>query len=170
MARHDETPAVGSVRLDCGGYLADTLRNLYTLRFRVTGAPHAPVATTIHLGGNLTVGARCLESLTADDPTVIIDGGCVGLVRRRLLEVALAAWPNPARDAVDVAVSLPAESHATLKVVSVLGREVALLADGVLPAGRSSFRFDARALPAGEYRLVLLAGGAVCARPLQMVK
>lgn len=170
MERHVETVAPGSVRLDCDGFIPDTLRTLYTLRFRVTASPHAPVATTIDLASGFTLSARCLDSLSAVNPAVVIDGSCVHLARSPLQHPAVAVHPNPFRNATDITVTLPSEGHATLKVVSVLGGDVALLADGILPAGPSSFRFSAGDLPAGAYRLLLFCNGELRTRALQVVK
>lgn len=44
-------------------------------------------------------------------------------------------YPNPFRGRTTVQFALPEASHVTLAVYDVLGRQVALLVDGELPAG-----------------------------------
>ena len=46
---------------------------------------------------------------------------------------------------------MPEAAAARLAVYDVLGREVRVLAAGVLPAGLHRVRFDAGALPSGPY-------------------
>jgi hypothetical protein len=71
--------------------------------------------------------------------------------------------PNPARGAVRLRYEAAEAGPARLVVVDVRGREVAVLADGVGPAGRRTAVWDASGLPAGLYaaRLTTPTGGAV---------
>jgi hypothetical protein len=73
---------------------------------------------------------------------------------------ALAAFPNPASDAVTLALTLDRPRSLTATVYDVLGRRVALLHEGPLPAGDHRFSFDTSALPAGMY-YVRVGGGRV---------
>ena len=72
-------------------------------------------------------------------------------------------WPNPAAGAVHVAFALPAPSRVRLTVFDVQGREVAVLRDEELPAGRHEVRWDGRSgsaeVPAGVYFARLTAAG-----------
>ena len=73
--------------------------------------------------------------------------------------------PNPAGRGASVRVRLDAPGPLRLSVVDALGREVARVADGVLPAGEHRFGLGAAALPAGTYAVRLVAGGRVTSRP-----
>ena len=73
---------------------------------------------------------------------------------------ALAVGPNPTRGAGTVAFRLDAEADVRLAVYDMLGREVAVLADGTYSAGPHRAAFDAAAFPAGAYVVRLVAGGA----------
>ena len=73
---------------------------------------------------------------------------------------AFAVGPNPVRGAGTVAFRLGAAAAVRVAVYDVLGREVAVLADGVLGAGEHRLALDASALPAGAYVVRLVAGGA----------
>ena len=73
----------------------------------------------------------------------------------------LTAAPNPAAGPADIAFSLPEAGAVRLSVVDVLGREVAVLADGVLPAGAHRRTWDGAA---GTYVVRLETEGAVATR------
>jgi hypothetical protein len=82
------------------------------------------------------------------------DGAVAGTLR-------CAAVPNPFGDAVTVTFSLPSRMEARLGLYDAMGREIAVLADGVLAAGEHTVRRDAADLPAGVYYARLSAGGRV---------
>jgi DNA-binding beta-propeller fold protein YncE len=79
------------------------------------------------------------------------------------LEFALAPLaPNPSRGPVRTEFALPRESHVRLSVIDLMGREVAVLANGTYSAGRheASWNTDAgRSVPAGIYFVRLVADG-----------
>ena len=67
-------------------------------------------------------------------------------------EVSLSAnYPNPFNPGTTIHYALPAAATLRLAVYDVLGREVAVLADGFQAAGRRTVRFDAGHLPSGTY-------------------
>lgn len=68
-------------------------------------------------------------------------------------------YPNPFNPATTIVYTLDAPAAVRLRVVDVLGREVARLVDGEAPAGRHAVRFDAAGLPSGFYFCELEAGG-----------
>ena len=70
-----------------------------------------------------------------------------------------APRPNPSRGAVRVPYRLPAAGHARVRVVDVLGRTVARLADGAAAPGAHEARIAAGALSAGVYAVVLELDG-----------
>jgi subtilisin family serine protease len=67
------------------------------------------------------------------------------------------AAPNPFRGEASVGFALPEAAGVRLAVYDLLGREVAVLADGQMEAGRHRARFDGRGLPAGVYAVRLTA-------------
>ncbi len=61
-------------------------------------------------------------------------------------------------------------SWVRIVVYDMLGREVAVLANGHYPAGRHSFTFDGRALASGEYVCRLEAEGHVISKKMALVR
>ena len=61
------------------------------------------------------------------------------------------ATPNPGSGAREIAFSIPASGHVTLRVFDVAGRLVSTLYDRDLPAGRYSARFSSDRWAAGVY-------------------
>ena len=75
------------------------------------------------------------------------------------LDFALAApRPNPFSSTAQVAFDLPEASEVRLAVYDVLGREVAVLAEGWHEAGRYTPTFDGGRLPSGTYLVRIQAG------------
>ena len=81
-----------------------------------------------------------------------------------------APSPNPVRGTVALGFTLPDAVAVRLVVLDALGREVAVLVDGVQPAGHGQARLDARGLPSGTYLVRLTAGGAVETRAVSVVR
>ena len=83
---------------------------------------------------------------------------------------ALSVFPNPTRGAATSVLALPAAADARLAVYDVLGREVAVLHDGLLPSGDHHFRLGGAALPAGVYLLRAEAAGATVTARVAVVR
>ena len=66
-----------------------------------------------------------------------------------------APWPNPFNPVTQIPVLLSRPSLARLVVHNVQGQQVAVLHDGLLPAGRHVFRWDAHRQASGLYFLTL---------------
>ncbi len=80
-----------------------------------------------------------------------------------------APHPNPARGAVRLRFALPAASSATLAVYDVLGRRVAVLAQGALGAGGHEALWETGAA-AGLYVVRLTTPSGVRVRPVTVVR
>ena len=68
-------------------------------------------------------------------------------------------YPNPFNPSTTIDFYLPSRSFTTLKIFDLLGRDVATLANGELPEGAYTFRWDASTLPSGTYFYVLSSDG-----------
>ncbi len=60
-------------------------------------------------------------------------------------------YPNPFNPVTNITFSLPKQDFVTLKVYNVLGKEVAVLANGVKASGIYNITFDASSLSSGVY-------------------
>jgi hypothetical protein len=67
-------------------------------------------------------------------------------------------YPNPYNPSTVVSCQWPVASEVKLVVYDILGRKVAVLADGRYPAGRYTFTFEADGLASGLYFCRLTAG------------
>ena len=85
--------------------------------------------------------------------------------------VRLAAnEPNPVTTATWIPFSLPRAGHVRIVLYDLLGRVVAVPADGDFEAGEHRVRFDASALPPGMYRYQLTSGSFRASRALVHVR
>jgi hypothetical protein len=80
------------------------------------------------------------------------------------------AYPNPFNPSTQIRFTLDAGRQTTLKVYDILGREVAVLVNGTLPAGSHTAAFDASTLTSGVYIVRLTAGGESLTRRISLVK
>lgn len=81
-----------------------------------------------------------------------------------------APFPNPSPGEVSIPVHLDRPGHVRVRVYDVLGREVALLHEGPLPAGSHLVRWDPGDAPSGLYLVRMEAGPARQARTLLRVR
>ncbi|GIV58631.1 MAG: hypothetical protein KatS3mg042_1544 [Rhodothermaceae bacterium] len=79
-------------------------------------------------------------------------------------------YPEPFSQATTIPFVLDRPTRVALRVYDLLGREVAVLAEGLLPAGRHEAVWEAGALPAGLYLVRLQAGDTVLTRTLTRTK
>ena len=82
-------------------------------------------------------------------------------------------YPNPFRTATALQVELPSRADDDLRIIDLLGRTVATLAQGPMEAGIHTLRFDARQVPglsSGVYLARLRAGKTVLTRKMVLVR
>ena len=79
-------------------------------------------------------------------------------------------YPNPFTHTTTIEYALPASGQVRLSVYDVLGREVAILVDGVQHAGKHASVFDATSLPSGTYLYRLEASGQVRSGLMTLMK
>ena len=122
----------------------------------------SPVATSFAFGGaEEIVGSQARYFLNNGDARVGAEptgGPRAGLA---LGDV----YPNPLTGAAQLRLALGRAQQVTAEAFDALGRRVAVLHDGVLPAGTDHvLRFDAAALPAGLYVVRVQSAGDVAVR------
>ena len=79
-------------------------------------------------------------------------------------------YPNPFRKQTTIAFEVPATQRTTLTVYDLLGREVAVLLDGLMPAGTHRVRFDGETLAPGVYFYRMRTGVFVETREMIVVR
>jgi len=79
-------------------------------------------------------------------------------------------YPNPFNPATEIAYLVSGSGPITLKVYDLLGREVAVLADGWRETGRYSVRWDARGAASGVYLCRLQWEGGTQTRRMVLAK
>jgi len=79
-------------------------------------------------------------------------------------------YPNPFNPSTTIEYSIPMQSHVTMNVFDILGREVAALVNEKKEAGRYSVKWDATRIPSGIYFYRLQAGAFSNTKKLVMLK
>jgi hypothetical protein len=79
-------------------------------------------------------------------------------------------YPNPFNPSTTIRYGLPMQANVILSVYDALGREVALLENGVRSAGYHEVRFDGAGLPSGVYIYRLRSGNFSETKKFVMVR
>ncbi len=79
-------------------------------------------------------------------------------------------YPNPFNPSTTISYRLPKQSHVTLKVFDMLGREVATLVNGIEPPGYKSINFSVQRLASGVYYYRIIAGTFTETKKLQVLR
>ncbi|MEM1056985.1 MAG: CotH kinase family protein [Bacteroidota bacterium] len=81
-----------------------------------------------------------------------------------------AVYPNPASERATIEATLATPGHLSVRVIDMLGREVAVLAEGAASAGMHALTLDVRPLPSGVYTVVMETEGIRAARRLVVTR
>ncbi|MBK6914153.1 MAG: T9SS type A sorting domain-containing protein [Ignavibacteriales bacterium] len=79
-------------------------------------------------------------------------------------------YPNPFNPSTVISYSLPQKEFVTIKVIDILGREVATLVNEVKPAGKFEVEFDASSLASGVYVYRIKAGSFTTSKKMLLTK
>ncbi len=79
-------------------------------------------------------------------------------------------YPNPFNPSTMIKFALPQQSHVTLEVFNVIGERVAMLINGVKPAGYHAVNFDAVKLASGLYIYRLSTADMTIVRKMTLVR
>jgi hypothetical protein len=126
--------------------------------------------------GQHIVTVEATNPVGTDQQTWTIDVTLVGIDDvARAAGFALAQnHPNPVTGATTIAWSQTAAAHVRVAVADMLGRTLAVLADGFESAGTHERQWtaaaDGRQLPAGQYVVTLQAGSSVSSRMLTVLR
>lgn len=113
--------------------------------------------------GNFKIFPETVEDLGTRTPTssealILPEGFVLGTV-----------YPNPVRSNATVAFGLETAGHTVVRVYDTLGREVASLTEGYLPAGQHTATFSTTGMQAGVYFVRLSQGGASQTRSFLLI-
>lgn len=154
-----------------------------TRTFRVDGAPARTAVFTPYVtsdtrncsqeGGLTATDGVFTATLAPSSVTTFVADILSGVDGSSVLPGELRLhpnFPNPFNPRTVVAIELPRACDVSLKVVNLLGVEVATLLDGRRGAGRHDLAFDASGLASGTYVLRLEADGAVRTRKMTLLR
>jgi hypothetical protein len=79
-------------------------------------------------------------------------------------------YPNPFNPVTTIAYELKQSSRVSLTVYDLLGRQIATLVDGIMPAAAHTVQFDASQLASGMYMYRLQAGDQVLVKTMMLLK
>ena len=117
-------------------------------------------------GGNLTARPPA-PAERAGGPATRLSTAATALPEALTLA---APFPNPSRSSATLRFGVPADGPVEVVVVSVLGQEVARLADGAYPAGWHTATVDTDDLAPGAYLVVIRAGAVRQTQRLVVVR
>ena len=126
---------------------------------------------------NYTFEAEDDESLITTWPdsgyiTIVIDG-LIAVDEQSQLPVTTALlqnYPNPFNSSTNINFTLAQLSQVKLAIYDILGQEITILADGILPPGNHNYQFDSSDLPSGIYFYRLTADDYTYSRRMIMLK
>jgi hypothetical protein len=97
--------------------------------------------------------------LSADDPFILPPSS-----------FSLVSYPNPFNLSTTIAFNLPKSEYISVRIFDILGREVAVLKDGLMEAGTHRVTFDGGKLASGIYFARLEAGEFSQTKKLMLMK
>ncbi|MBC7448403.1 MAG: T9SS type A sorting domain-containing protein [Hymenobacteraceae bacterium] len=126
------------------------------------------VPQSVTPSGNLGTGPDfCLDVDGTQFRTYVIGQGLLGLKKADAATFSFTVSPNPvAGQDASVNFSLAKAAAGSVIVTDLLGRQVAVLANGTLPAGDQRLTLKAASLAAGQYIVKLQLGDKVATRKL----
>jgi hypothetical protein len=79
-------------------------------------------------------------------------------------------YPNPFNPATTIRYSVPQNSLVSIKVINIIGQEVAELVNEVKPAGQYEVSFEANGLASGIYLVKMQSGDFTSTRKMTLLK
>jgi hypothetical protein len=106
----------------------------------------------------LRIGTTWADVTRAISATYVVDKNAGAAPREFRLE---QNYPNPFNPSTNIRFSLEATKAVSLKIMDVLGREVATLVDQTLEPGTYTVKWDATSRPSGVYFYTVRAGSSL---------
>ncbi|TNE82402.1 MAG: T9SS type A sorting domain-containing protein [Bacteroidetes bacterium] len=83
-------------------------------------------------------------------------------------EANFTVFPNPASTQATVKLNMPSQEQTEVEVYDLMGKKVAVLHTGVLPAGEKELTFNGTGLSSGMYIVKVTAGGSSSTRKVML--
>jgi hypothetical protein len=149
----------------------------YTASNSITAGPNFTVTNTgeatLESGNFITFKPRFL--VIGGGQLYALTGVSTGLMEKE--EASLPTqfhlqqnYPNPFNPITNIEFSLPEAVEVNLKVLNILGEEVATLVSEQLGAGQYTYEWDASSFPSGLYLYRLSAGSFVETKKMVLIK
>ncbi|MBD3408929.1 MAG: T9SS type A sorting domain-containing protein [Ignavibacteriales bacterium] len=162
----------------------DNLDHLMHITLWKDGAFYAEIDSSVESPDNkytwepdnsIPSGSYVVRVESAEDPLLfdVSDGTFTNVDERSDLPTAYSLaqnYPNPFNPTTTIEFTLPEATTARVAIYDMLGREVAVLADGRMTAGVHRVEFDASALASGVYFYRLEAGAFNAVRKMALMK
>lgn len=172
----------GLTSLNVYGMNSDSHNNLYVVAGQKLFFSNNGGAAWVDKTGNLP--ALDMWGVIVSGDYVYVGTGGLGVWKRPLTqvvgindEVKLPSgysleqnYPNPFNPTTIINYRMPEAGRVSLKIFDLLGREIALLADGYMEAGTHSVRFDGTNLSSGIYVYQLVSGNMTMTRKMILSK
>ena len=123
---------------------------------------------TIDVAGNLSQPSNSVSFTVYENNEQKIH---TGNLRELPKEFALEQnYPNPFNPTTTIKFALPVDANVTLKIVSILGKEINLISNEFKAAGYHEIVFDAKKLSSGVYIYKLTAGNFSATKKMMLMK
>lgn len=141
----EQKPTIEEINSDVRNLIAVTGGTTFTDASPGTGAPNWYVVTAVNRNSDESEPSAFVETpiLTSNEDSNVFE-----LPKQVVLE---QNYPNPFNPSTKISFSVPNAEQLTLKVYDMLGREVAVLANGLYNSGKHSVQFDASRFSSGIY-------------------
>ena len=164
-----DTTSIGSECSQQGYYIDFCYLSVAPYRALIGGSPSAGMLVADLAGDGTTPPPGTTVRFVTNDPLFVDAEDEAPAANPQAFGIE-AAYPNPFRSSATVAYRLEQPTAVRLAVYDVLGRRVAVLAEGPQVAGAHRAVFDAEHLASGVYLVVLEAGGERQTHKLLLVR
>jgi len=79
-------------------------------------------------------------------------------------------YPNPFNPSTSIKFALPEQSDVTIEIFNILGQRVAIVSEGLMPAGYHSASWDGSKVSSGIYYYKISAGGFIEVKKMTLLK
>jgi hypothetical protein len=152
-------------------YTNDSARFRQSSQFLIEPGSHNSTTGDFNADGAMDIA---FVNLNSKSFSVLLNGKRVNAIQSVTAAPAVYAlaqnYPNPFNPATTISFSLASKSFASLKIFDVMGRDVATVVSGEMPAGRYTRQWNASGCPSGVYFYRLQAGPYTETKKLLLIR